>query len=61
MPSRDWGSIECEQVVVPEIHLPFDQNTVVEQLHVINPLGESANFGIDLYERAVNLVSGLTE
>ena len=66
VPSQDWGNIgsESEQVVVPEVNLPFDEETVtqvVQQLQAINPLEESGNFGIDLYEQALSLVSSLTE
>ncbi|CAB4027765.1 PREDICTED: uncharacterized protein LOC107327086 [Paramuricea clavata] len=64
-PSREWGSIEMESVAVtvPEIVLPLSDDTlgqVLEHLQVINPLGETANFGIDLYEQAIEVISRLT-
>ena len=64
-PSQEWGTIETEAdiVVVPGIVLPYPNHIVqyvCQHLQAIDPLGESTNFGIDVYEQAVRIISSLT-
>ena len=60
MPSQLWGSMSNEEGVISlqEIILP-SQEHVLERLETsINPLGPTANHGIDLFEEAIEIVSG---
>ena len=59
-PSQEWGSLPdsvAEGITVPDILVPFSADTTVENLSaVIDPLGETVNHGIDLYQQALALV-----
>jgi hypothetical protein len=45
-------------ITIPETVLPFPVNTVVQNLQaLVNPMGTSSNYGLDLFEDAVSFLS----
>ena len=59
MPSLEFGSLpdnDVEGIEVPDIIVPFSLETVSTTLNMINPLGRSNNYGIDLYQMALSLL-----
>ena len=56
MPHLDNEGIS-DAVVVPEIDCPLDSYAFDELDDVIQPLAETTNYGIDLYEKVLDFVS----
>jgi len=56
-PSMEWGSLpesDTQGVTVPEV-IVFAENLNLVLSRLIDPLGESSNHGIDLYEQALEV------
>lgn len=61
----DWDgpapSVECLQesntqgITIPELLVPFPEDLNLLLSHLINPLRESSNHGIDIYEQALEV------
>ena len=57
-PSLEWGSLlesDRGEISVPEVTVPSPHNLNMVVSHLIDPLRESPNHGIDLYERALEV------
>ena len=51
MPSETWGSLTHDgEIVVPQIGITISNNQFVFLQENINPLGQTENFGIDIFE-----------
>lgn len=58
-PSPEWGSLpECEGqgIIIPEVTIPFADESISLRLSQLIDLRESTNFGVDLYEQALEFV-----
>ena len=49
--------LEAETVAVPESVLTFSDAVLRELAQRVNPLSESDNYGIDLYQEAVDILT----
>ena len=56
MPHPDDEGV-CDTVVVPEIDCPLDSYSFDELDDTIQPLAETTNYGIDLYEKTLDFVA----
>ena len=59
-PSMEWGSLQesnTQGIIVPELFVPFPEDFNLLLSRLINPLKESSNHGIDLYEQALEVSS----
>jgi len=52
---------DASAVVIPETNCPLDTFDYGELYHSVNPLADSVNYGIDLYERTLDFVSSKLE
>ena len=60
LPSETWGSLTSDNDVdVPQtdVDFPLDQQLLLQEN--INPLGETENYGIDIYENTLNFVQNV--
>ena len=49
--------MNCDSVVIPEIECPLDEDFLCELGDEISPIGDSTNYGIDLYEKTLDFLS----
>ncbi|XP_068670218.1 uncharacterized protein [Montipora foliosa] len=57
-PSVEWGSLQesnTEGITIPELIVPFPEDLNLLLNRLIDPLKESSNHGIDLFEQALEL------
>ena len=54
---RQKKSVEAETVTVPESILTISNALLQELAQSVNPLAESDNYGIDLYQAAVEVLT----
>ena len=60
MPSETWGSLTHDgEIVVPQIGITISNNQFVFLQENINPLGQTENFGIDIFENTLNFLQNL--
>ena len=58
-PSVEWGGVQdsnIQGITVPELNVPFPEDLNLLLSRLIDPLKESSNHGIDLYEQALEVV-----
>lgn len=61
-PSHEWGSLpdeETQGITIPPTEVERTQHVLDALRANVNPLGVSTNFGMDLYERALQVLSQL--
>ena len=57
-PPVEWGSLQesnTQGINVPELNVPFPEDLNLLLSRLIDPLKESSNHGIDLYEQALEV------
>lgn len=57
-PSMEWGSLQesnTQGIIVPELIVPLPEDFNLLSSRLIDPLKESSNHGIDLYEQALEV------
>lgn len=59
-PSVEWGSLQesnTQGITIPELLVPFPEDLNLLLSHLINPMRESSNHGIDInfYEQALEV------
>ena len=60
MPSETWGSLpDDDEIFVPQIEIMEHEQLITILQQYINPLGQTANYGIDLFENTVAFVEHL--
>ena len=55
-----WGSLTHDgEIVVPQIDITISHDQFVLLQGNINPLGQTENFGIDIFENTLNFLQNL--
>lgn len=60
VPSETWGSLtDSDDVVVPELSTAISESQLAQLQQNINPLGQTLNYGIDIYENTLEFVQNV--
>ncbi|XP_077862620.1 uncharacterized protein LOC144344620 [Saccoglossus kowalevskii] len=62
----DWGGSvsaerECNEVIIPNNNISLNPQAMRELQRIVNPCRESNNYGIDIYEETVDVVTALID
>ena len=60
LPSETWGSSTHDgEIVIPQIDITISHDQFALLQENINPLGQTENFGIDIFENTLNFLQNL--